>query len=500
MSTRINIAADGFIALKQQADKVAKLNQQSAVKRFDDKQTADQVLRNNAGATNAASTVASGKGSKSAAPPPVAGSARPTARTIGNSKERRNDVPSTELVRELSAQLSAQPLVPFALAWNGNLTTQAPTVYEVQLRELEFNIVPPSIFTYSGGDYLAPSNFEVSSSKTLVSVPQVGRYKEWVTKGKIAYFDYYGREWSYEGFWAEQLRSDLVGTLTWDLPPCPGNLSPVGPIYHTPDIDCLAVGSAGTLFITVALPYEASTTSSVQTPSTAPPITTFDRDIIHSTNYEAFKLRGLQQYVSVDGVNLYNGLAVGPYPSKPLYKFAGQPYLFMRVIDGQTFTKTATKDNDQLFGDFYEANAWDDDPSRGMRGTYAGEVRVRNQQAHKLRMRFVDPETNLVYYEDFPYSSLSSFITGERTNARLRSGVTFEDHIYNLSPYSTSQELADLLLAIVNPTGYEDQPSYLPDRIVKLGAPSSLFALPASRLQTSGSDQLSPLTYFVAMP
>lgn len=78
--------------------------------------------------------------------------------------------------------------------------------------------------------------------------------------------------------------------------------------------------------------------------------------------------------------------------------------------------------------------------------------------------------------------------------------MTFEDHIYNLSPYSTDAQLAEQLAAIRNPTSYQDQPEYLPDKVVKLKLSPSFIAQAAKQISTSGADVLTPLTYFVAMP
>lgn len=392
--------------------------------------------------------------------------------------------------------------MPFALSWRGTLTLRTPTTYEVQLRTLPTVTVPPSIFTYSGGDYLTPNGFQISSAKSLITVPQAARYSEWKTTGKIAYLSFYGPEWSYEGFWAEQLRSDSFGTETWELPTCPGNLATVGPLSHSTTGSYLAVGTDGTIYITVALPYEAIDTASIQTPSEAPPITTFYRDIYYSTVNAPFKLAGLQQYVNVGGVNQYNGLPVGPYGSKPLHTFAGQPYLFLKVQKGQITTQSATKTSGQSWASFYGANAWPDDPGKELRGSYGGEVRIRGNQAHILRMRYEEIYEGDTYtnYEDFPFGSLGSFITGTGANATLQPGVTFEDHIYELTSYSNASELADQLNAIQLPNAFNGEMNYPPDQIKPVNVPAKFISAAAKQISSSGPDELTPLTYFVAMP
>lgn len=423
------------------------------------------------------------------------------------SAAEHSGVPDLYKKRRPAAQRDQQTLVPFALNWRGNLTPRTPTVYEFQTRATSgVNPVPPSYMTYSGGDYLAASNFEISTAKEILQIQQRERYSEWKTTAKIAWLSFYGPQWSYEGFWAEELRSSQFGdALTWELPSAPGNVSPVGPLSHSTTGSYLAVGTDGTMFIMVALPYEAIDTNTVQTPSTSPPITTFYRDVYYSTVNEPFKLAGLQQYVTVNGSNAYNGLPLGSfanYPSKPLHTFAGQPYLFMKVKNGQITSKTATKTSTQNLADFYAANAWEDDPGRQMRGTYIGEVRIKGNQAHILRMRYEElfEGDTYIWYEDFPFGSLSSFVTGTGANATLQAGVTFEDHIYNLSPYSTPAELATQLSNIIKPGGYNGEISDPPDQTKPVSVPSAFFASAAKQLSTSGSDELTPLTYFVAMP
>ena len=416
--------------------------------------------------------------------------------------------PDTSTTNRPAAHRSAQKLEPFALTWRGVLTERTPTTYEFLTREFAAaNVpVPPSIITYSGGDLLVPNAFQISSSGSLIDLPQATRYSEWRTQAKIAWFDYYGYEWTHEGFWAEELRSgDPEGTYRWTLPPAPGNRTPVGSLSHTANGSYLAVDNEGTLYITVPLPYEPVVSSATQTPSTTPPITTFYRDVYYSTVNEPFKLAGFQQYVTIDGTPQYNGLPIGapnPYVSKPLHTFAEQPYLFMRVEGGVVSTQTATKLDNQSFAAFYASNAWPGDPGKELRSTYAGEVRIRGNQAHVLRMRYTEEtggQTN-IRYEDFPFPSLTSFVVGSGSGARLQQGVSFQDHLYNLNPYSNSAELAGQLATIVNPTNYQGQPALLPDRVKPVNVSRKRIAAAAKQLSNQGDDILTPLTYFVALP
>lgn len=412
--------------------------------------------------------------------------------------------PDTSVSRRVSAQRKGTPLIPFAMSWRGTLTTRTPTVYQVQLRTLPNVTVPPSIFTYSGGDYLEAGAFQIASSKSTTNIEQPARYSEWNTKAKIAYLGFYGYEWTYEGFWAELLKSNASGTQTWQLPTAPGNLSPVGPFFHSTSPSYLAVATDGTVFITVALPKNAIDTNSVQTPSETP-ITTFDRDVYYSTSNEPFKLDGLQQYVTIGGTPYYNGLPVGspnPYPSTPLYSFQGQPYLFMKVSKGVITTKTATRAANAAWNTFYAENAWTDDPGKELRGSYSGEVRIRSGKAHFLRLRYEEVIDNDLYvnYENFPFPSLGSFVSGSGASTRLQAGVKFEDHIYNLNPYNTSAELAAQLSAITLPTGFNGQTTDPPDQVVAVQTKSDFLAAAAKSISTSGSEVLTPLTFFVALP
>lgn len=88
MSTRINIDANGFIALKQQADKVVQLNQKSTVNNSDNATLTKKVVQSAAGTE-----------------PPAAQRAAPVSTpSAGPNERKRNGVPSNQLTREVSAQ------------------------------------------------------------------------------------------------------------------------------------------------------------------------------------------------------------------------------------------------------------------------------------------------------------------------------------------------------------------------------------------------------------
>ncbi|MGA0806706.1 MAG: hypothetical protein ACO3PV_09375 [Pseudohongiellaceae bacterium] len=427
----------------------------------------------------------------------------PLVQQRADSAREHSGVPDLYKKRRIAAQRDGQTLVPFAFSWRGDTTIRTPYVYEFQTRGVVVTSpVPPSIITYTGGDYLVPHSFQVASSGTLAEVAQTARHSEWRTKAKIAWLDFYGPEWTYEGFWAEELRSTIYAdALTWELPSSPGNLSPVGPMSHTSAPQYLGVGTDGTMFMVLELPYDVAEIQSVQAPSTTP-LATFYRDVYYSSSNEPFKLSGLQQYTNVGGVNYYNGLPLGttlPYASTPLYTFAGKPYMFLRVKGGNIAYKTAKLAVGANFSDFYLANAYEDDPGKNLRSTYAGEVRLRGNTAHILRMRYeelFEGET-YVWYENFPFSSLTRFITGTGAQAKLQAGVTFEDHVYTLASYSTDAELASQLAAISTPFGTQINPPY---RAVPVKVADSFVAAAAKRISNAGSDELTPLTFFAAMP
>lgn len=529
MSTRINIAADGFIALKQQADKVARENQNTAVKKLDDQQTTAQAQRGGAlpagsKAVPTASATPSSERPSASTPNAKNSTGRPTA-SGSPDKQERNDVPTNELVRELSAQRFGQPLVPFAFSWRGDVEWRQPTTYEILLEENDGTpAIRPSVFTYRGGDHLTPQPFQVAAASSKVTVPQSPRFSEWITDGQISLNNLTTATWRLEGFWAEQLinTSYVDWPSSWSLPGSPGNLSPVGALSHQCTPLYLSVATDGSIFTVIKLPTEIVDTQSATIPNNdflfPPGIGRSDVRPIwwgDPTFTAPMFLGGLQQYVFSDGVKWYNSYSLSNLstrPSRPLHTFAfKEPYMFLKIKNGKVSSKTAYFNQynppnpyslETDFVQFIAANSYGDDPGKNMRGTYAGEVRVRNGQAHKLRMRYeeVFEGNTYIWYEDFPYPSLTGFITGTGAQARLNAGVTFEDHIYNLDPYNTDAELAAQLGDIVNPTAYQDQPEYLPDKVTKITVASSFVAQASRQLSTAGADVMTPLTYFVAMP
>lgn len=88
MSTRINIDANGFIALKQQADKVAQLNQKSAVNSGENASLTKKVVQSATGTQ----------------PLAAQRSAPVSTPSAGPNERKRNGVPSNQLTREVSAQ------------------------------------------------------------------------------------------------------------------------------------------------------------------------------------------------------------------------------------------------------------------------------------------------------------------------------------------------------------------------------------------------------------
>lgn len=407
-------------------------------------------------------------------------------------------------LRRPAAQRGGDVLVPFAISWRGAVTYQPTQVWSGTLFP-EAGFTSTSTVTYSGGHYAETQPYQIAAGKELISVAQPARYTEWNSVPKLCTTVCGPSTWIYEGWWAESITASFSSgvpgatlsnpvTLTTNFTPAPLSNGPTGPISHGADLNYLAVATDGTIFAIAMLPWQpiAITDEALQrevylaNPGTSSP----------------YNVDGHQQKVAATG--LYNGNAVrSGYPSKPLYKFGnGQPVLFMRIKNGKVESKTALYDPTTSFVPFYQTNAYSDDPGKNLRSSYSGEVRVKDNQAHKLRMRYeeVFEGDTYIWYEDFPYLSLTGFITGSGAQAKLQAGVTFEDHIYNLSPYSTDAQLAEQLAAIRNPTSYQDQPEYLPDKVVKLKLSPSFIAQAAKQISTSGADVLTPLTYFVAMP
>lgn len=522
MSTDIRIRVDGLNRLKEQAKSVAQVNRESAKSRLDERATTVAAAQVQARSrlyrgedpdrpteSELDKRLAQSNSISVASELPLSGQQKP------------NGVPSVDFVRELSAQRGGPLLIPFGLSWRGNLTTRQPTTFEILLTKKDGTAaIRPSVFTYSGGDYLAPGPFQIAASGSKVDVAQPPRYSEWKTVGRISLNNITQATWTFEGFWADELINPVYTDWpeSFDLTSAPGNNSPVGVLSHASGPTNLSVGSDGSIYFVLKLPLENVDALAAELPDdsfTFPP-SSFRDDVRPiwwgsvSSSSPLF-LGGLQQYVDVAGVKGYSSYTLGaesPGTSRPLYDFAyKEPYMFARVKNGEIESKIAYYNKysynpynvETNFGEFILNNSFPDDPGRQMRTTYGGEVRIKGNDAHFLRMRYVEEfEGELyVWYEDFPFSSLTAFIIGTGKSARLIKGVTFEDHIYkgDGTPW-TAAKLAE----IVNPTSYQDQPEFLPDRVVKLKVPSSFVAKAAARLSTEGEDELTPLTYFVAMP
>lgn len=441
------------------------------------------------------------------------------------SAAEHSGVPDLYKKRRPAAQRDGDLLVPFAITWRGELESRAPTTFEILLTENDGTAaIRPSVFTYRGGDYLEPQSFQIAAGGSKVSVAQQPRYSEWNTEGQISLNNLTVGNWKLEGFWAEELINItyLDWPSSWPLVASPGNLSPVGVLTHNCTPLYLSVATDGSIFLVVKLPPEIVDTQSAVLPDSSfvfpPGIGRSDVRPIwwgDPAYTSPMFLAGLQQYVSLGGSKWYSSYSISTSTSaasRPLHTFAfKEPYMFLRSKGGKTDSKIEyfnqysymnPYDLDTNFNQFIASKSYADDPGRNMRDIYTGEVRIKGNQAHKLRMRYeeVFEGDTYIWYEDFPYLSLTGFITGTGAQARLEEGVTFEDHIYNLSPYSTDAQLADQLAAIRNPTSYQDQPEYLPDKVVKLKLSPSFIAQAAKQISTSGADVLTPLTYFVAMP
>ena len=503
MSTRINIDVNGFVALKQQADAVAQKNQESAVTRQEEARLTNtqrlESKREKFGQLRDRFRAAR-KDNPSTDEPRTASSAQAKQPTTSTG-QKRNDVPTNELTRELSAFRRGDELVPFAVSWRGNLTAAPQTVWEGILFP-EAGTTQTSKITYAGGDEVQPQQFEIASSNDIAQVDQITRYSEWTSVPRLCFNGVCGPSfWIYEGWWAESITGAFISgvpdasisnpvVLTTEFNPAPSSVTPTGPINHSTTGEYLAVKPDGTMFLVVRLPWqpvEITTTELSREVYAANPATT-----------EPFDALGQQQKNLNGG---YNGNPVrSPFPSVPLYKIGTtQPVMFIRAKGGAMETKIAGYDTSQSFATFYEANAYSDDPGKELRSSYAGEVRIRGNKAHLLRMKWsevIDGET-YVYYENFPQPTLSQFITGTGALARLRSDVSFEDHIYTLQPYNTDAELAAQLAAITTPAGVQENPPY---RAVPINVSKAFVAAASRQLSTAGPDVLTPLTFFAAMP
>lgn len=431
--------------------------------------------------------------------------------------------PDTSVRRRPAAQRDTAALTPFAISWRGDLTQRPQTVFEVLLVRNNGTAAPrTSTFTYSGGDYLDPQPFEIASSASKLEVVQPARYSEWKTVGRISLFNTAMVSWTLEGFWADTLLNPIYPDWPASVPllPSPGNVSPVGLLSHSVSPTYLSVGTDGTMFVVVRLPAETVTASSAQLPDSSfsfPP-GIFRSDVRPiwwgdpSSTSPSF-LEGLQQYVEVSGLQRYSSYSLSPISgvgvSRPLHTFAyKEPYAFLRVRNGRIESRTAYYNPTASFNPygletdfdaFIANNSYADDPGKNLRAGYSGEVRIRGNKAHILRMRYEEESDGDTYtfFEDFPFPSLTGFVTGSGAEASLQAGVTFEDHIYTLSSYSSDSELAAQLAAITTPTSVPANPPYT---VKPISVSSSLVASAAGRISSTGVNALTPLTFFVAMP
>ena len=431
--------------------------------------------------------------------------------------------PDTSIKRRPAAQRDTATLIPFALSWRGDLTERPATELEILLSENDGTpAVRPSRFTYTGGDYLIPNPFEIASSASKVQVAQPERYSEWKTVGQISLNNLTVANWTLEGFWAEELINPVYTDWPSSTPltTSPGNFSPVGLLSHSATPTYLSVGTDGTMFVVVKLPAETVTASSAQLPDSSfdfPP-SSFRSDVRPiwwgdpSSTSPSF-LEGLQQYVQVGTSKAYSNYSLSPISSagrsQPMHTFAyKEPYAFLRVKNGKIESKTAYYNSNVFynpynletnFNAFIANNSYADDPGKNLRATYSGEVRIRGNKAHILRMRYEEVFEGETYtwYENFPFPSLTGFITGTGAQAKLQPGVTFEDHIYTLSSYSSDGELAAQLAAITTPVGTPTNPPYAAKPV---SVSSSFVAAAAERISTTGTNALTPLKFFAAMP
>jgi len=317
------------------------------------------------------------------------------------------------------------------------------------------------------------------AGRTLVTIPQevhISAFKYKVTNLPNGFLDQSGSG----NIVSVQYRT---GQPTYPLAPPPVlTVNRIAPTGFQPSIIVATKGR--TLFAAVSLPPEQGTFNNRMSyypwlNGGQPVLTLIDDypfDIAHST-----------------ALSPWRGEATVPYFS-PAGQQVPTPYMFLRIQGNAVQKKTATLRHPVKFGDFYAANAFSDDPSKNMRETYRGEVRVVGQQARFLRMK--DTRTGL--YQDFPFGDLRSYISSATGVPVIAAPNELVIHTHQLPAFSNDAELAGYLGKCVDPNnagGLYIGPSS--EKAKQL--PPSYFVGTGGKLDKTGPDTLTADSYFLVL-
>jgi hypothetical protein len=375
-------------------------------------------------------------------------------------------------VEKRPAAFGGSTFVPLAINWRGAVVTTEDSYttglsyrYEVYTNTLAVCTPNPVSLSVAGKSLVqVPQDTHVSTFGYRVSnLPN--NFSDQSGRGNIVSVQY------------------QAGSTVYPLAPAP--ILPVNRIAPTSFQPSIVVATKGkVLFAAMSLPPEPSTFDSRMSYypwlDSGNPVNTliddYPFDIEHST-----------------AVTPWRGLATSPYFG-PAGRQVPTPYMFFRIQGSVVQRRSAVHRHPESFGDFYAANAFADDPSKDMRGIYAGEVRVSGQRARFLRLK--NTETGL--YQDFPFGDLRTFVSPVTGLPVIAAPYELVVHTHQLPAYSTPAELAEYLDKCVDPNsagGLYIGPSI--ERRQRL--PASFFAATAAKLDKTGPDTLTDDSFFLVL-
>lgn len=501
MSTQVNIDVNGFVALKQQADEVARANKESAVQQEDSKKVSDKIQQNssgsNSGGVAGAGSSSGGRGGATQADSQNA-SVQPTnppsGRSTGaaSSAQKRGDIPSSSLVRELSAQNIGQRVVPFVISWRGEFTGEAERTALTKIAEFEIlgtGRMGYSLITHThrGGRDLTPSPIRFATAASLLSIPEIPRFEKWSltadtcesSSSPTECLDSSYRDTSvHPGYWltaAKRSSSVNIPYVPIENAPVPLVNLPVGDTAYRPSTQIVTVASDGTIFLTFNYPRIPKNLTAI--------------------SYESYTNSGYpdNSLVSNARIDMPYSYAYDPYYGLATLIVSRQKnrYIFLRAKGASIQSKIVEKEQDQDFLDFLDGNLYSDDPSRTIRKAgYLGEYRIRGSKAKFLRFRDEDQ-----VYSAFPYGYLEQYKTNEVPV--FTKGEGFEDWTYDLTPGLSTAELKTQLTNFEAATDLQvaAQNNRLPVSRAKIPNPTGLFARSEEKLGNDPGEDLTPKLY-----
>jgi hypothetical protein len=369
-------------------------------------------------------------------------------------------LPLSKYQRDPAAFRRTGDLVGIAITWRGNRTGGETKAIRHILSTATVPGVPNPVqrildVTYTNPAFLSPSPLRIATRDVLLSFDQSPRTGEWSSLTKGSFSGYTGTTF-HPGWYLEQIRIDA--SSPWqavDLAPAPAG-SLVGPTSYMPSFSLLTVAPDGTVFLVIELPAKpVGFTSALDT-----------RTIFYGNTYDTWIGQGrfLAKTATQD----------------PLYLFAK---IKGASIQSKTIAKASAVDMKRFLAD----NLYQDDPSISVRALgYLGEYRLKGQTASILRLN-----RKASSHLSFPFDFLTAYKADDVALPVLKDGDAFEDHVYQLSSWSTPQELYNQLIGLVPPGSSGTSP----DRVLKVSMPPGLFNGPRNKLGSDPGSIVTPNLY-----